>query len=191
MPHLNVCATRPNSIFLFIYKEIDASLLFSCHGDNGGSFAEKSPMSAPNTPAKMLMRNLAAVVYDLLILPAILFIAVIPTVFIQDGEPFQQGWPRWLLQLWLLLVAFVFLGHSWVRGGQTIGMRAWRIRLVSDDGQPIRWSQAGRRFLAGLLNLALAGLGFLLLLRPPYRSLHDRLSGTHLVYLPKESKKPS
>ncbi len=147
-------------------------------------------MSAPNTPAKMLFRNLAALVYDLLILPAILFIAAIPTVFIDNGEPFQQGWPRLLLQLWLLGVAFVFLGLSWVRGGQTIGMRAWRIRLVSDDGQTLRWSQAARRFLAGLLNLALGGLGFLLLLRPPYRSLHDRLSSTHLVYLPKEKTLP-
>ncbi len=134
----------------------------------------------------MLFRNLAALVYDLLILPAVLFIAAIPTVFIQGGEPFQQGWPRLALQFWLLGVAFVFLGLSWVRGGQTIGMRAWRIRLVSDDGKALRWSQAGRRFLAGLLNTMLGGLGFLLLLRPPYRSLHDRLSSTHLVYLPKK-----
>ncbi len=167
-------------------------------------------MSAPNTPAKMLLRNLGALTYDFLILPAIWFIATLPTVFIHGGEPFQHGWPRVAMQVWLLLVTFAFLGLSWVRGGQTIGMRAWRIRLVGQDGGPVHWLQALRRFMAGTINtgfaatvayflfgkeapllatlfaLALACVGFLPLLTPPHLSLFDRVSGTHLQYLPKK-----
>ena len=171
-------------------------------------------MSAPNTPAKMLLRSLAALTYDLLILPAILLlagaVAVFPAQWLLPELTFDHGPARWLLQAWLAGSAFLFLGHSWTRAGQTIGMRAWRIRLVDAQGHNPGWTQAALRFATGLVlllaalsagQMAHASLGsawagvitgllvvlpaWLLLLVPPHRSLQDRLSGTHLVYLPK------
>jgi uncharacterized RDD family membrane protein YckC len=96
------------------------------------------------------------------------------------------------LQLYLLLIAFAFFGWFWVHGGQTLGMRAWRLRLVSADGGPVSWKQAAIRFAAALLSWSCLGLGFFwALIDREKRAWHDRLSGTRLILLPKRPKRGS
>jgi uncharacterized RDD family membrane protein YckC len=89
----------------------------------------------------------------------------------------------WWFRLYLLLVAFLFYGWFWTHGGQTLGMRAWRLRTVNRDGSPVRWPRAALRFalaivawltVIGLLGCAVDG-----------HALHDRLSGTKVLRLPK------
>lgn len=53
---------------------------------------------------------------------------------------------RTLYQFYLLAICFLFYGGFWVRGGQTLGMRTWRIKLVRQDGGPITWTIALKRF---------------------------------------------
>lgn len=146
----------------------------------------------PSTPAAGLLRRLAALLYDSLLLLALWFATAALLLAASGGLLSQPDRPPWLLlleQISLLLVTFLFWGGFWTHGGQTLGMRAWRLKLVDDDGSPISWQQAARRCLAALLSLAPLGLGYLwILIDPQRRAWHDRLSGTRVVVLPKNRK---
>jgi uncharacterized RDD family membrane protein YckC len=73
---------------------------------------------------------------------------------------------------------------NWLRSGQTLGMRAWRLRAVSDAGKPLTLSAAILRSMAGFLAWAPAALGVLwLYLDPEHLALHDRFSKTRVVLL--------
>lgn len=124
-----------------------------------------------------LPRRLAAVFYDGMILVALFFFATIPVVLLHGGA--VEGSP--LFTLYLLLVAFAFYGWFWTHGGQTLGMRAWRTRLVRHDGAPVRWRDAAVRFMGALLSWTVLGAGFWwTLFDREGLAWHDRLSGTEL-----------
>jgi uncharacterized RDD family membrane protein YckC len=82
----------------------------------------------------------------------------------------------------LLLTWFAYLAWCWRRGGMTLGMRAWRVRIERVAGGRPGWGACGLRFLVSLLSAAAAGLGFLWsLFDPQRRCWHDILSNTRLV----------
>jgi len=84
--------------------------------------------------------------------------------------------------LYLLAVWFGYLGWCWHRGGMTLGMRAWRVRIETTDGALPGWGRCLGRFLSSLLSAAAGGAGFLWsLFEPQQRCWHDRLSGTRLL----------
>lgn len=136
-----------------------------------------------------LLRRLAAIGYDLLLIIALLVAAdalvILPLGIGWDLKPEQiSGHP--LFRLYLLSVIVGFFCWFWLRGGQTTGMRAWRIKLVRDDGKPLRLVDALLRQLAALLSWAAVGIGFLWSLWDPERlTWHDRLTGTRLIMLAK------
>lgn len=121
----------------------------------------------------------------------------------------------WLLRLWLAAVLCAHFVYTWVRGGQTLPMKVWRIRVVDAAGCGLRWPQAIWRFVIALvlwLGLPLAGYASLVAGRafspslaalaalwglvtifyawfdPQKQFLHDRLAGTRLILLPKKQK---
>ena len=165
----------------------------------------KSPL--PLSSLAWLLRRLAAIVYDGLLLTGVLFgataLALGLAAALLGSEALKLHNPLTsnpFFFTYLLLVCFFFYGGFWIYGGQTLGMRAWRLQVQRRDGRGIRWRQALLRFLiAGLwlvpvaylhqvfgvsIGLSLAvGLGCLLLslaLRLP-----DRVSETELSLLPK------
>ena len=76
----------------------------------------------------------------------------------------------------------LFFLFFWVRGGQTLGMKTWRMRVVRFDGAPLTAVDALKRLFASLLSWACIGLGFLWILADRERlAWHDRLSRTRLV----------
>lgn len=120
-----------------------------------------------STPAGLL-RRLAALLYDTLLVAALLFVATAAVLPLTGGEaitPASQGALAYLYRAWLLLVAFGYFGLSWTRGG-TLGMRAWRIRLLTGTGRPPGWPAALGRFGIGALFAFGAGLGVWLILEP-------------------------
>ena len=76
-----------------------------------------------------LLRHFAAMLYDTFLLLAILLLAGLIAVTLNGGEAIGQGNPFFLL--YLLAVSFLFYGWFWTHGGQTLGMRSWKIKLIS------------------------------------------------------------
>ena len=138
------------------------------------------------TPPSILIR-LAAMVYELLLVTAVVFVAsfiVLPFV----GE-LKTAWQRHFFQVWILLVLFVYFAAFWLRSGQTLAMKTWRIRLETRDGGRISLRQAAGRFILALLGLLLGGAGFFWALFDRDRQfLHDRLMGTRLVRVPRRAE---
>jgi uncharacterized RDD family membrane protein YckC len=141
------------------------------------------PLSPPG-----LLRRLGAMAYDILLLLALLMMLSYPYVWLTGGA--KPGLlVKTLYQLYLLAICFLFYGGFWVRGGQTLGMRSWHIKLVRSDGGPVSWTDALKRFVFALLSLLCLGLGFLWVLYDRDKlAWHDRLSGTRLVRLPRDLK---
>ncbi len=145
--------------------------------------------SAPVLKPGGFFRRLAAILYDLLVFAAVLLVATVPYVLIAHGAPTSPG-GQTLFRCYVLVVAFLFFGWFWVHGGQSLGMRAWRLRLVSQSGGAVSWKQAVLRFFAAILSWVPAGAGFLwILVDRDRRAWHDRLSGTRVVVIPKAGRK--
>jgi uncharacterized RDD family membrane protein YckC len=132
-----------------------------------------------------LTRRLLAICYDVLLLFGVLFVAAIPLAFLPEAVKSLRV-ARLGSQGYLLAVCAVFFVWFWTHGGQTLGMRAWRVRLVASDGGKVSLRQAIQRFFAGLLSLACFGLGFIwLVFDRDGLAWHDRLSKTRLIVEPK------
>lgn len=132
-----------------------------------------------------LWRRLASALYDGLVLIAIWMVVVMAELFLLEGV---AGLPasKPLLRALLLTAAALFFGYSWTRGGQTLGMRAWRLQLRRTDGQSITWPTALARLAFAWLAWLPLGLGVLwCAIDPRKRAWHDTLSGTEVVLLPK------
>ena len=130
-----------------------------------------------------LGRRLLAIVYDTLVLVALMMVATVPVVLITAGAHEESLTFRMALQLYELAVGFAFLGSFWHFGGQTIGMRAWRIRVTDLNGERVSWRAAGIRYIVALFSWAALGLGFLWsLIDPEKRTWHDIVSETRLIH---------
>lgn len=103
----------------------------------------------------------------------------------QNIEPFSAL--AWLLWLTCWLVTGGYAVGSWRRGGQTLGMRPWRLRVVGTDGQVAPARALRMRFAVGTLSLLAGGLGFWWAWIDRDRlTWHDRASGTRVVRVPKK-----
>ena len=130
-----------------------------------------------------LLRRLAALFYDAWLIAALWLIGATVDAFIRSalgGTPGEGQ--HWALQLYLLLAPMVFYCWFWTHGGQTLGMRAWRIRLVDEHGEAVDLRHAMLRCMWASLSLLPLGLGLLwVLFDRDHAAWHDRLSHTWLV----------
>ena len=130
-----------------------------------------------------LPRRAAAICYDLLLSAGLVMVLTLALVLFRGGEaiPPASGWYEALL----LTAHFAFFGISWTRGGQTLGARAWKLRVTAMDGGDLTWWLAALRYLSAWLLLLPPGLGFLWAWwDPDDLCWHDRLSGTRVVRIP-------
>lgn len=133
-------------------------------------------MSAPG-----FLRRLAAILYDLLLLLALLFVATALLLPLNAGEAFTTH--QFFYPLYLLIISFLFYAWFWTHGGQTLGLRAWKIKVLTFDLKPISWKQALFRFAGAILSWGVFGLGFFwILIDKNHRSWHDNLSKTALFF---------
>ncbi|CDI00936.1 putative RDD domain containing protein [Candidatus Competibacter denitrificans Run_A_D11] len=176
------------------------------------------PASAADVPPALplprarLPRRLAAILYDSLLLAGVLLVAsalaLAIAVAVWGGETVTLHDPlrsNPFFSMYLLLVCFLFYGGFWVHGGQTLGMRAWRIQVRRYDGNGIGWWQALARFLVGGLWLApllylhralgatvlSLSAGLLSLIMIQALRLPDQVSSTELLMLPKRTSRSS
>lgn len=136
-----------------------------------------------------LLRRLAAIAYDALLIAALLFLATIPFIALRHGEAVEIG-DNALYRVVLVLVIYAFFAGFWSGPGRTLGMQSWGLQLETMDGKRPTLAVASIRFLAALLSWAPAGLGFLWQLWDrEHLAWHDRISGTRIVYYPKPGKR--
>ncbi len=136
-------------------------------------------------PHAPLWRRLFALLYDSLLLVALLFLATLILLpftqsYIEAGNPFYR--------MYLFLVICGFYLWFWLHGGQTLGMRAWRLQIQALDNSknPIKLYQALLRLSCACLSFLCFGLGFIWSLVDPNKlTWHDYCSQTVLIVLPK------
>ncbi len=167
-----------------------------------------APTSAVQPPSTLtdfpgLARRMAAFMYEGVLLFGLVFIAGYLFSALTQQRHALQG--QHALQGFLFIVLAVYFCWFWTHGGQTVAMKAWHIRLVDAQGQPLTQGRALARyllswlwFLPSLLFVWLTGLhsaaaifgcmiaGVLLyaalaLLHPQRQFLHDALSATRLI----------
>jgi uncharacterized RDD family membrane protein YckC len=154
----------------------------------------------PQNSRASFFRRLAAMVYDVLVAVAVGMCAGLVMMFSllamfelniisKNGNEhfmdfFQSSfiYPL-ILQIWVALWVVGFFLWFWRNGGQTIGMRAWRLRLFSTTDKPFGYKRALLRLICSL-----GGVGTILVLfdLKSKQSLQDRLANTEILVLSKE-----
>lgn len=140
------------------------------------------------------IRRVLALSYDSLIVVALtlsyVLLVVALTIVFTDAKVGEDVETNGLLnQLGWLIVIIGFFTYFWRRAGQTAGMKAWRLKLVSSDGQAPSIQQCILRCLLAPISIILAGLGYWWCwFDKDGRSAHDRLTNTRVLLLPKNKK---
>lgn len=147
----------------------------------------------PERPASLLVWRLLALLYDFF--PALALWMLIGALFTagysvaghaarENIAPFSAL--QWLLWLCCWIVTGLYATLSWGRGGQTLGMRPWRLQVTTPDGSAPTRAQLWLRYSVGTLSVLLGGLGLWWALFDRQRlTWHDRASGTRLQRNPK------
>ena len=130
-----------------------------------------------------LWRILFAMLYDGLIILAFYVFAVVIANAFYGGESFTQSQRALLIfRSFFCLVWMSFFLWFWCHGGQTLGMRAWRLQIVNLDGNSVDLSQAIKRFAMACLSGLIFGLGYIwMLFDRQKRSWHDRVSASKVI----------
>lgn len=157
------------------------------------------------TPSS-LWRRLAGLVYDLVAVVAIVMVVGMICQITTGGQLVHTGaqtsiaW--WYRPLQYVVVAAYFAA-SWLRGGQTLGMRPWRMRLCMKSGDRVTLVAALVRTATVSLPLLVLAIGHVTSPRTAMltllavwvvffavalfdkrrRTLHDIFAGTELVHV--------
>lgn len=136
-------------------------------------------------------------VYDLLPVLALWFLVgfVFTVGYTLAGHGLRENIEPWSALQWLLwfccwLVTGAYATISWRRGGQTLGMRPWRLRVVASGRPVLSWRDAWLRYATATLSLAAGGLGFWWAWFDRDRlTWHDRAAGSRVMHEPKARKR--
>ena len=129
-----------------------------------------------------IVRRLFSMLYEMLLLLATLFLAAY--IFIAITHNAQSATTKVIFQGYLVLVMATYFLWFWCKGGQTLAMKTWRLRLVSARGDSVTFAQCALRFIAAFIGIGLGGVGILWALIDRDRQfLHDRIAGTKIILL--------
>lgn len=148
---------------------------------------EHIPLDTESQQAPSILRRLGAMLYDWVLLLGVLMLAVMLLIIPYElimGQPYpkEDGLHRTLEQIYLVAVVCAFYAYFWIHGGQTLGMRAWRFRLVRDDGAPLRLTSALVRLAWATMGLLPLGIGlWWCIFDPDGLTWYDRRSRTRAV----------
>jgi len=122
------------------------------------SSKEPTVNTGTDDTAVALPARLAAILYDMILLFSLLFAVTLFLILpLTHGNAITGN--NIFYQLLLLLLMYIYFTWQWCHGGQTLGMRAWRIRLRREGGGPVGWGRSAWRFLVALPAWVAAGRG--------------------------------
>lgn len=122
-------------------------------------------MSAHSTPRPPgLLLRLAAMTYEAVLLFGVVFIVGYLVLALAQWTYPLQDRQRWTLQAVLFVAIGAYFVWCWTRGGQTLAMKTWRLRVVGPDGGPIGWRTAVLRYLLAW-HLFVPGIAYVTLFR--------------------------
>ena len=125
---------------------------------------------------------MAALCYDALLLLALLAVLTALLIGLRGGAAIPPQ--TWWFQGLVIGICTLFYSWFWTHGGQTLGMRAWRLHVRRADGRPVDWPAALARFAYAFVAWLPLGLGVLwCAIDARRRAWHDTLSGTEVVLL--------
>lgn len=131
-----------------------------------------------------LLRRFGAILYDNLLILALMILASLAFIAVRGGESVASG--DSVYRFVLLIIAYLFYVGYWAHYGRTLGMQSWRMQLETANGEKPDFARASLRFFAVFLSLVPLGLGFWWQLwDKDGLAWHDRMSGTRLRYYPK------
>ena len=149
------------------------------------TLANSKPSSEAAYPAG-LGRRLGAGLYDGLLIVALWMGTLFIGVLINSGEAISGAG----VQMLLLAELLVFYIYFWSRDGQTLGMTAWRIKVVDETGRPPSFRQLIIRLISALLSWISLGIGYLwFYVGKRQQTWHDQLSKTLVVHIPKSHRR--
>lgn len=137
-------------------------------------------------PASFL-RRVGAIFYDSMLVVSFLFVAGMLSMkgmmLAMDLENVPAGSvAAKAFFVYLVLLAYLFFAWFWIHGGQTLGMRAWKVKLVRQDGMTISWGQAFLRFCYSIVSWIPLGAGYLwALIDKNKQAWHDKASRSYLI----------
>jgi uncharacterized RDD family membrane protein YckC len=145
------------------------------------------PLSQSAEPAGLMLR-VFALLYDALPVLGLWFAATVAALAITGGGlDVHRLADKALMQALLLAATAGYFVISWRRGGQTIGMKPWRLRIVRSDGNAPGAGQLLLRFIVAVVSLCALGTGFLwALFDAQSRTWHDIAAGTVMVRMARE-----
>ena len=146
-----------------------------------------NPTESPAPPRALVGWRLLALAYDFFPMLAMWFItAGVFTAIHRDAV--RGGWLGLLEFAVMWLLAGAYAVASWRRGGQTLGMRPWRLQVIAADGNAPSWRALGVRYAVATASLLLGGLGFWWAWLDRERlTWHDHASGTRMIRSPKNA----
>ena len=132
--------------------------------------------------SSFVFRRGFAFLYDSLLLIALFFVVTSIAIAFNEGLAIENH----AFKLVLYGVGFLFFSWFWRHGGQTLGMQAWRIKVISESNNPLTYKQCAIRYLTGtvLFGITLVFAAF----SPSKQGLHDTLSKTKIIFKNKELK---
>lgn len=101
-----------------------------------------------DVPLASLARRLLSLLYEALLLAALAMVGALPSMILAHGADSLAARP--LIQLYILALAGAYFIWQWVRGGRTLPMKTWRLKLVTREGGALTLTHGVRRYLFAL-----------------------------------------
>ncbi len=126
-----------------------------------------------------LLRRLGAIIYDIFLVLSLAFfiIGIIIIIFFE-----KQAQTNIFIFFIYLLTNYFYFTWSWVKGGQTLGMKTWKFHIQRNNGERITHKQAFIRFILSIVCVLSLGIGFVYqLFNNDNLALNDKFSNTLLI----------